>query len=106
MGAYLVLFPFSRVVVMIPVLFLPFFFELPAVTYLGFWALTQVFSGTLSLLSGSVGGIAWWAHVGGFVAGIALQFFVVRRGRAHRPSSRDEYGVDAAWQPYAQSRGY
>src|SRR5205809_2154812 len=49
MGAYLFLFSYSRVVVLVPVFFFPFFFELPAVTYLGFWALSQVFSGTLSL---------------------------------------------------------
>ena len=52
-----------------------FFFELPAVTYLGFWALSQVFAGTLSLATpNQVGGVAWWAHVGGFIAGIVLQF--------------------------------
>ena len=59
MGAYLFLFPFSRVVVLFPLLFIPFFFELPAVTYVGLRALLQVFNGTLSLANGrEVGGIA------------------------------------------------
>lgn len=49
LGAYFVLFPHAHVIVMFPVLFFPVFFALPAVTYLGFWALSQVFSGTLSL---------------------------------------------------------
>src|SRR6266851_5290695 len=49
MGAYFFLFPYARVIVLLPVLFFPFFFELPAVTYLGFWMLAQVFSGALSL---------------------------------------------------------
>jgi len=100
LGAYFLLFPFSRVVVLIPIFFFPFFFELPSVVYLGFWALSQVFSGALSLANaGQVGGIAWWAHAGGFAAGMALQLFFVRRGR-YRRLSRDEYGIEGAWAPY------
>ena len=69
-----------------------------AVTYLGFWALSQVFSGTLSLAQpGDVGGVAWWAHAGGFTAGITLQIMFVRRGRFHRGWVRDEYGLESAW---------
>jgi membrane associated rhomboid family serine protease len=100
MGAYFFLFPTSRVIVLVPVLFIPFLFELPAVTYLAFWALSQVFSGTLSLIgSASVGGVAWWAHVGGFLAGIALHFVFVRRRPAYRSPARDEYGIENAWVP-------
>lgn len=105
MGAYFFLFPFARVIVLVPVLFFPFFFELPAVTYLGIWALTQVFSGTLSLAEASdVGGIAWWAHVGGFGAGLTLYSFFVRRGRSYRRPSRDEYEIEAPWLPYRHWR--
>jgi membrane associated rhomboid family serine protease len=105
MGAYLFMFPRARVIVLLPILFFPFFFELPAVTYLGFWALTQVFSGTLSLASpADVGGIAWWAHVGGFGAGILLQFLF--RRRAYRHPSRDEYGIENAWAPVGYWRDY
>ena len=105
MGAYFLLFPHSRIIVMFPLLFLPLFFELPAVTYLAVWALSQVFSGSLSLaVADGVGGIAWWAHVGGFAAGLILQFFFVRRGRDYRPLARDEYGDEAAWVPAAQWR--
>ena len=50
MGAYFVLFPHARVVVMVPIFFYPLFFEVPAVTYLLFWALSQVFSGTLAMV--------------------------------------------------------
>jgi membrane associated rhomboid family serine protease len=100
MGAYLVLFPFARMIVLIPVFFFPFFFELPAVIYLGIWALLQVFSGTMSLASAqNVGGIAWWAHLGGFSAGIVLQFLFVRRPRVYRRPARDEYGIETAWLP-------
>src|ERR1700738_2999141 len=70
LGAYLLLFPTARLVVLFPVLFLPFFFQLPAVLYLGAWFVIQLFSGALALASPAhVGGIAWWAHVGGFPGG-------------------------------------
>ena len=105
LGAYFLLFPFARVVVLIPVFIFPFFFELPAVTYLLFWILTQILSGTLLLATGAdVGGIAFWAHVGGFVAGIVLQFFFVRRGTSYRRLSRDEYGMENGWVPVAHWR--
>jgi membrane associated rhomboid family serine protease len=100
LGAYFVLFPQARVIVFFPVLFIPLFFQLPAVVYLAFWALSQFFSGTLSLAQPQdTGGIGWWVHVGGFVAGVVLQFFFVRRGRDPRPLSRDEYGAEGAWVP-------
>jgi membrane associated rhomboid family serine protease len=74
MGAYFVLYPRARVLTVVPVFFWPLFFELPAVVYLGFWFLMQFFSGAMAVTASAqeVGGIAWWAHVGGFVAGIAL----------------------------------
>ena len=101
MGAYFYLFPESRVITLVPIFFYPLFLELPAVIYLGIWALSQVFSGTLSLAAqGSVGGVAWWAHVGGFLAGMALQFAFVRGRHAYRMPSRDEYGIEGAWAPH------
>ncbi len=70
MGAYFKFYPFARVEAVIP----PFFFGptivLPAVLYLGFWFVLQFYSGTLSLLAPtSFGGVAWWAHIGGFLFG-------------------------------------
>jgi membrane associated rhomboid family serine protease len=71
MGAYLVLFPRSRVVTLVFVFFFLTTMRIPAVFYLGFWFLTQVYYGITSL--GAVaGGIAWWAHIGGFIFGLAL----------------------------------
>ncbi len=79
MGAYFVLFPRARVITFVPVFFYPLFFEIPAVVYLGLWFAMQLFSGTLSLASPSdVGGIAFLAHVGGFVAGLLLHRLFVR----------------------------
>jgi membrane associated rhomboid family serine protease len=102
MGAYFYLFPTARIVVLVPIFFFPFFFEVPAVIYIGFWALSQVFSGTLSLATRQdmVGGVAWWAHVGGFLFGLILQFFFVRRAPAYRGFARDEFGMARAWLPY------
>src|SRR5437868_7134726 len=103
MGAYLLLFPHARILVLFPVFFIPLFFELPAVLYLGFWALLQLFSGTLSLAAPQdVSGIAWWGHVGGFGAGMLLHRGFVRGPERYRRMARDEYGIENAWLP----RGY
>jgi len=70
MGAYLILFPRSRILTLIPILFIPYFIEIPAFFFLGIWFLLQFLGAAGSGAQG--GGIAWWAHVGGFVAGIIL----------------------------------
>jgi membrane associated rhomboid family serine protease len=83
MGAYFVLYPRARIVTLIPIFFWPLFVELPAVIYLGLWFFLQFQSGRLALAeAGDAGGVAWWAHVGGFLAGMTLLLlFVRRRGR-------------------------
>ena len=97
LGAYLLLHPTSRVVVLLPIFFFPFFFEVPAVVYLGIWFVTQLLNGTLALsIPEQSGGIAFWAHVGGFVAGMLLCRLFVQKGR--RRLQPDEYGLDWAWQ--------
>jgi membrane associated rhomboid family serine protease len=98
LGAYFFLYPHARIIAMVPIFFWPFFFELPAITYLGFWILSQIFSGTLSLaLPKDVGGVAWWAHVGGFIAGAALHRLFVKRRRSMRRLEPDEWGLEGAW---------
>ena len=83
MGAYFVLFPRARILTLVPVFFWPVFVELPAVVWLGLWFLLQFYSGTLALTDQAVaGGVAWWAHVGGFLTGIALRLIFLRRRRA------------------------
>ncbi|MCL4180039.1 MAG: rhomboid family intramembrane serine protease [Verrucomicrobia bacterium] len=76
MGGYFRFFPQARVVTVIPPFIFGPYFVLPAVLFLGFWFLLQLLSGTLELgRVGQVGGVAWWAHVGGFVFGaVACQF--------------------------------
>lgn len=84
MGAYMFLFPHSRIVFLVPLFFIPYFFEIPAFVYLLFWFLGQLASGTLSIFADSMGGgIAFWAHIGGFAAGVALYRLFVNN-RFHR----------------------
>lgn len=72
MGAYLLLFPRGRVVTLIPVLFIPYFVELPSVLFLSIWFLVQLFSGLVAAGNPGQGGIAFTAHVVGFLTGIGL----------------------------------
>ncbi len=72
LGAYFVLFPGARVVTLIPIFLFPWFVEIPAIFYLGFWFVSQLFSGIAVLGQASMGGVAWWAHIGGFVFGALL----------------------------------
>jgi len=69
MGAYFLLFPRSRILTMVPIFFFPLLFELPAVFFLGYWALIQFFFASLS--DGRAGGVAYQAHIGGFIFGLA-----------------------------------
>lgn len=71
MGAFIVLFPRARVTTMIPPLFF-FTVKIPAYLMLGYWFLLQFFSGVASLGMTDQGGVAWWAHVGGFILGALL----------------------------------
>ncbi|SFM63373.1 rhomboid family intramembrane serine protease [Thermodesulforhabdus norvegica] len=83
MGAYMILYPRARVLTLVPIFIFIQIVEIPAFVFLGLWFILQFYSGTLSLLAGAqVGGIAWWAHIGGFIGGIVLlRFFRVRRWR-------------------------
>jgi rhomboid family protein len=78
MGAFIILFPRARVTTLIPALFLFFTVRIPAVLMLGYWFLLQFFSGIASIGMANQGGVAWWAHIGGFLLG-ALIVFVLRR---------------------------
>jgi len=68
MGAYLILYPRAKILTLIPIIIIPFFIEISAFFFLGFWFLIQFLNAAGS--RGEAGGIAWWAHVGGFVFGI------------------------------------
>jgi membrane associated rhomboid family serine protease len=92
LGAYFLLFPTARIITLVPVFIFPFIVEIPAVFYLGVWFVSQLFSGTMSLVSTQYyEGVAWWAHVGGFVAGLALLPLLNKPGEQYRRYHADEY---------------
>ena len=86
LGAYLVLFPRARVSAFVPLFIILWPLRIPAVVLIGFWFLLQLFNGVATLSAtdvvGAGGGVAWFAHIGGFIAGIALvRVFTIRRRR-------------------------
>jgi membrane associated rhomboid family serine protease len=92
LGAYFLLFPAARVLTLVVIIIFPFFFEIPALVYLGIWFAMQLFSGTLASLSQQqIGGVAWWAHVGGFVAGMILLPLFKKSEEDYRDNYPDEY---------------
>jgi membrane associated rhomboid family serine protease len=86
MGAYFVLYPRARVLTLVPFFFI-FFMWLPAWIVLGYWFVVQFLSGAATAINthgASSGGIAFWAHVGGFIAGVFLiKLFPARTRRYH-----------------------
>jgi len=76
MGAYLISFSRSRIITLVPILFIPYFLEIPSPYFLGFWVFFQFLSAAIT--DSSTSGIAWWAHIGGFGAGIVfLKMFLL-----------------------------
>lgn len=82
LGAYWVLFPWARVSTLVPIFFFLTVAEIPAVIFLLLWFLIQLYNGALSITATPtlVGGVAWWAHIGGFVTGLLLiKWWRIRR---------------------------
>jgi len=88
LGAYLVLYPQSRVLTIVPLGYYIRITPIPAIIVLGLWFILQFFNGVLSLGNVAVGGVAFWAHIGGFVAGIILAKLFVKR---------PQYGQRVRW---------
>jgi membrane associated rhomboid family serine protease len=81
LGAYFILYPAGRVLTLIPIFIIPWFVEVPAIVFLGFWFVSQLFSGLAALNmpnAANMGGVAWWAHIGGFLFGILAHRFFIR----------------------------
>ncbi len=85
MAAYMVMFPKSTIISFIPIFIIPFFLPIPAIIYIGIWFLGQLLSGTTSLmLSNQASGIAFWAHIGGFLGGLWLyRYFTTARRKSY-----------------------
>jgi len=109
MGAYLVLYPHARVLTVIPLfLFFPIF-VIPAPVFLGIWFLIQIVNGSLMSLEASAGGVAWWAHIGGFAAGAAMALGLNAIHRLKPPVNdilpgTDHSGIYRNWQSSRSSR--
>ena len=91
LGAYIVLFPKSRILSLVPLLIIWFLWKVPAVIFIGLWFLMQFLSGVVSLgaQSSAQGGVAWWAHVGGFLLGLLLVKLFATSSK--RPAYHSEY---------------
>lgn len=90
-GAYIFFYPYAKIIMMVPLFFFyPYFFELPALLFVIFWFIEQLLNGLFEL---SVilrqGGVAWWAHIGGFITGLVLTFILKPKRRRER--FPDEY---------------
>jgi membrane associated rhomboid family serine protease len=97
LGAYITLYPHARVVTLIPLGIFIQLVSIPAVFLLGFWFLQQFVLGTtsLGLPDTQSGGVAWWAHIGGFAAGFVLVWLFQKRDR--RPEARDAWWQEKRW---------
>jgi membrane associated rhomboid family serine protease len=93
MGAYLVFFPRVRVFTLVPLGFILQSFALPAWAMLIYWMVLQLFGGFTSIVAEEGGGVAFWAHIGGFLAGVVAGKLFERRDRAAAHMARD-------WQPH------
>ena len=79
LGAYLISYPGARSASLVPILFIFTIVDVPAVLFLIFWFVSQLYSGLFAIQGGSASGIAWWAHIGGFIFGLIMVSFFGRR---------------------------
>jgi membrane associated rhomboid family serine protease len=79
LGAYLILYPNSRIASLVPIFFIFTIIEIPAFVFLLFWFVSQLYSGLFAIQGGGASGIAWWAHIGGFMFGLLMVSFFKRR---------------------------
>lgn len=91
LGAYLVLYPHNKVTTLIILGYFIRLARVPAVIVLGLWFVLQLFQGLISLGGPDVGGVAFWAHIGGFVAGLGLGRILGRVSPLYRPLWEDPY---------------
>lgn len=92
LGAYLILYPWARVRVLIPIIIIPWIVDIPALLVLGWWFIQQFLYGATALTSTASEGIAFWAHIGGFIAGAILILPFI--GRAYRRRQPMYMGFD------------
>ncbi|MBS3952727.1 MAG: rhomboid family intramembrane serine protease [Methylomicrobium sp.] len=80
LAAYFFLYPMERVILWVPIFFLPIIIHVPAIGFLGLWVIIQLYKGTTSVIfEGGAADVAWWAHLGGFIAGGFLYRFFLKK---------------------------
>jgi membrane associated rhomboid family serine protease len=83
LGAYFILYPRARILTLLPIVILFYLVEVPAYVFLGLWFLLQVLRGYVEVRADAAtgqGGVAWWAHIGGFFAGMVLVRLFAEKG--------------------------
>jgi membrane associated rhomboid family serine protease len=86
-------FPTARITLLVPIVIIPLIFTIPALAYAAIWFGIQLLQGTWDIFMPSMGGgIAWWAHIGGFVAGLVLLPVFLIFAPAPRPPTAWERG--------------
>jgi membrane associated rhomboid family serine protease len=86
LGGYLLMFPHARVLTLVPIFFILQVIRIPALILLGFWFLIQFLSGAAAVVDArQAAGVAWWAHIGGFLAGLALVKLFAQHRAGYRP---------------------
>lgn len=88
MGAYFISYPRAQVVTLLPLFIIWQVIVVPAPLFLGIWFLIQAFQGTMSASSAESAGVAWWAHIGGFVVGLAATYVLSKVAFLAKPNSQ------------------
>lgn len=82
LGAYFLLYPYAKIIIWIPILFLPIFIQVPAIAFLGVWVIFQLYEATTAIVAGQANmDVAWWGHLGGFIAGALVHRVFLITGR-------------------------
>lgn len=79
LGAYFILFPHARILTLVPLGFFITFVHLPAVIFLGFWFILQLFNASLQGAAMGAQAVAWWAHIGGFLIGAGMGLLIRKK---------------------------
>ncbi len=106
MGAYFLLYPKAKVVALVPLFVIFFTVVLPAPLFLGIWFAIQFFQGTVSVVGEPTAGVAWWAHIGGFVAGMGGVWILKLLHHIRPEVTAREFGTDSPGDYRVQRRGW
>lgn len=97
MGAYFVWYRHAQVLALVPIFVIIRIMVLPAPIFLGIWFAIQMLQGTTSIVSAESGGVAWWAHIGGFAVGAGLAYLLGKTSLT-RPANQQRTQVYRPWQ--------